>query len=318
MAAAAGPRSPRRRLLPYVLAPWVWFLVRDLDPVMDYVALALPLIAMAGVAICVVVALVRRRATPLLTAGSWALFGVVSVVGPWLPHDFEDPESPLRIVATNTLGDRSHPPSVIRDIGEQRPDLVVVNELGSGLAEEWFGQWDGVLGSAVDGRGGTPDVAVLTDLPVEDLGMPEGLDPTRGVRARVETPAGPIVLYAMHLPAPRLDPGEDDAYASVSEHAEIVRRLRDAVAAETLPVVVAGDLNLVDRASGYRRLLDVLDDAVRADWARPTSHRPILRPLLGRVDHLLMPSGWCSTDASIFDVAGSDHKGVAATIGPCP
>jgi endonuclease/exonuclease/phosphatase family metal-dependent hydrolase len=305
-------------MLPYLLAPWVWFLVRDLHPVMDVAALGLPVIAVVGVALCALVALVRQRPAALVTAASWALFGVVAVVGPWLPHDFDDPESPLRIVATNTFGTRSHPPSVIRDVGEQRPDLVVVSEVGPGLGEEWFGEWEGVVGSAVDGEGRSPDVAVLTDLPVDDLGMPDGLDATRGVRARVETPAGPVVLYAMHLPAPRIDPDAGNAHVTIRQHTEIVRKLRDAVAAETLPVVVAGDLNLVDRTSGYRRLLAELDDAVRADWGRPTSHRPILRPLLGRVAHVLMPSGWCSTDASIFDVAGSDHKGVAATIGPCP
>lgn len=55
-----------------------------------------------------------------------------------------------------------------------------------------------------------------------------------------------------------------------------------------------------------------------AGWGRPTALRRLSLPLLTRIDHVLMPSDWCSDEPSVFDIAGSDHRGVAATIGPRP
>lgn len=82
--------------------------------------------------------------------------------------------------------------------------------------------------------------------------------------------------------------------------------------------MVVGDLNLVDRASGYRALVGELDDAMRSGWAGPTAQRSWLDLLLARVDHVLVPEAWCSTDAVRFHLRGSDHRGLAATVGPCP
>jgi len=301
------------RLAPFVLLPWSWFLVRDLHPATDVAAIGLPVLVVASVVTASVVAVLRRRLAPVATAASWALFGLAAVVLPWAPRPGEAPERPLRIVAANVRGGASQP-RILDDVDARRPDVVVLSELG---AAPLAGEYGAVLLSEPRSPGRAPDVAVATDLPVRDLGLPDGLDRLQGVRARVETRSGPVVVYGVHLPPPRVGPS-GDWEVSVREHRQVVARLRDAVAAEDLPVVVAGDLNLVDRAWGYRALTGVLDDAMRSTWLRPTARRASTLPLLGRVDHVLVDESWCSGGATVFALTGSDHLGVATSVGRCP
>jgi endonuclease/exonuclease/phosphatase (EEP) superfamily protein YafD len=304
------------RLAPFLLVPWTWFLVRDLHPAADVVALGMPVLVGVAVLGTVVLAALRRRTALLAVAVSWLLFGLVVVVGPWVPRPGADPVDAVRVVAANTFGSQSYPPSVGADIAEQSPQVVVISELSAGTEEELRSRFDAVE-RAAPGRSGQPHVGVFTDLPVERLDVPAGVDGSRGVRLRIEGPSGPFVLYGLHLPPPRPRPG-DPPDVSVREHRRIVDAVHDAIAVEDLPVVVAGDLNLVDRTYGYRQLLGVLDDAMRDGWVRPTARRRPTLPVLGRVDHVLVSESWCSTDTSIFSLTGSDHRGVAATVGPCP
>jgi endonuclease/exonuclease/phosphatase (EEP) superfamily protein YafD len=87
---------------------------------------------------------------------------------------------------------------------------------------------------------------------------------------------------------------------------------------ETGTADLAGDLNLSDRTREYRRLTGRFRDAMRAGLAGPTYMRLPYRPLLLRIDHLFVPRGWCSRGAHTFTMRGSDHRGVAAEVGPCP
>lgn len=294
--------------------PWAWFLLRDLHPWLDVLALGLPVVVLAVAGAAVAVTVLRGRWSPGMIAASWLVFGAMAVVGPWLPQGGRDPVDGVRIVAANVRADGSDPSVVGAEILDQDPDIVVVSERTDGHEDVLSQRFPDVLRSAA--RGTQFDVGVFTDLPVEDMGMPPGISDEGGVRIRVEGPEGPFVLYALHLPPPRLLPSSHPE-VSVRRHTEIVSALHAAIAGERLPVVVAGDLNLVDRASGYRRLTGVLDDAVRAGWARPTSLKPVAVPLLARVDHILAPEGWCSGGATIFSLTGSDHRGVAATVGAC-
>lgn len=304
------------RLAPFLILPWTWFLVRDLHPAADVVALGLPVLVLVAIVVTGVVAARRRRVAPLLTAGSWALFGLVAIAGPWMPRAGPAPAAPVRVVAANVHGNAAYAPSVLADLGTQEPDVLVVSEVGSGMLEELPARFDTVLLSEPGPGRQRSDVAVATDRAARDLGLPPGLEALEGLRVRVETPEGPVVVYGLHVPPPRVRPA-DPWEVTVREHRRVVARLHDAVAAERLPVVVAGDLNLVDRAWGYRRLTGVLDDAMRSTWLRPTARRWQTLPLLGRVDHVLVSEGWCAADAALVEILGSDHWGVATSVGPC-
>jgi endonuclease/exonuclease/phosphatase family metal-dependent hydrolase len=87
---------------------------------------------------------------------------------------------------------------------------------------------------------------------------------------------------------------------------------------ETAPVVLVGDFNSSDRGPGYRQVTTRFRDAMRTRWAAPTYVAAAWRPLLLRIDHVFVPRDWCSAQPERFAVRGSDHRGVAVDVGPCP
>jgi len=87
--------------------------------------------------------------------------------------------------------------------------------------------------------------------------------------------------------------------------------------------VVLGDLNLTDRGRGYHQVLGQahLVDAMRASGTGFSSIGK-WTPLLLRIDHVLVSGGpagpgWCGDDAHQLELPRSDHRAVAATVGPC-
>lgn len=311
-----APRAPSRdhRVWAFAsaAAPWSWFAARDLGPWADVVAIFLPAVIVPA-AVLAVAAIVARRAAASFAAASWLLFAAVAVVGPWSPLGSSAPEpaGAVRVVAANVLGRNHELSSAFDDLIEQRPAALVVSEDDPRLHARLRRAFAHAFSSDDGGRG----VGAYTTLPARRLTLPAPLRRFRALRLRVDAPAGPFVLYALHLPRPwpyqtsnfQLPPTE-------------YRRVIDAVAAsvrrERLPVVVAGDLNLVDRTSWYRTMTSTLRDAMRASWAGPTSRK--WWPLLARIDHVFEPRTWCSSGTHRFVVRGSDHRGIAASIGRCP
>jgi endonuclease/exonuclease/phosphatase family metal-dependent hydrolase len=83
-------------------------------------------------------------------------------------------------------------------------------------------------------------------------------------------------------------------------------------------VVIAGDLNMSDRVTSYRTMDAALTDAMRADAAGRTTYvGGWWTSVLLRIDHVFVDPSWCAADPATFDVAGSDHRGVEASVGPC-
>ena len=294
--------------------PWTWYLVRDLSARMDIVALAWPVFGTLAVLGLVAAAALLRSLRVAAVAASWSLCLLAVVVGPWRPLDTGSVASgdAVRIVAANQYGTHTYAPSLLRTLTAQHPDVLVVSELspasGSLLGSTYR---NGVVPDEVRNN----DVGVFSDLPLHATPLPGALANQRGWRVVVDGPTGRFVLYALHLQKP----GNDTNRVEVGfrTHRRIVDAIIEDIRHEKLPVVVAGDLNLSDRTTGYRDLTGVLDDAMRAGWTGPTSLRRGTRPLLARIDHILVPSSWCSDDAKTFTMRGSDHRGVVATAGTC-
>lgn len=293
--------------------PWTWYLVRDLSGRMDIIALAWPVFGTLVTAALVVGAVLLRSRAVVAAAVSWALCCTAVVVGPWRPLDTGSvrERTAVRIVAANTYGDNTYAPGLAETFAAQRPDVLVVSEVtpesGAVYAE----------GYRNDARPASSknDVAVFSNLPMHAGPLPGPLRTQRGWRVEIQGPDGPFVLYALHLQKPGTEPSKVEV--GFRTHRRLIEEVVAAVRRETLPVVVAGDLNLVDRTTGYRALTDVLDDAMRAGWAGPTSRKPATRLLLARIDHIFEPSDWCSRNAKAFTMRGSDHRAVVATVGRC-
>lgn len=287
--------------------PWTWFLLRDAaGRAGDVLAIVGPplvvLIAVAGV-----VAAHRQRRW-LLPAASVLAVGIVAVLGPWLPADAGAVAagSAVTVAGANVRAG----PDAAGSILSVSPDVLVVGELTPHL--------DPPLAAGYPHRQltrGGPEVGVYSRLPLRVLDRPASDLP--GLRVEVDGPAGPFILYALHVPRPWFTT-RGGYQATVGEHHRIMAALAARVAAETLPVVVVGDLNSPDRGRDYRQLLrrGGLVDAIRDRGTTFTSTGQ-WTPLLLRIDHVLVTTGWCGDAAGQFDLPGSDHRGVTAAVGPC-
>jgi endonuclease/exonuclease/phosphatase (EEP) superfamily protein YafD len=301
-----APDSSARILLLAAL-PWAWFPLRDLlGTVGDSVAIVLPVL----VGLVAAAALVIGRRRGVLPAASALLAGTVAVVAPWAPADAGTAAgtSAVTVASANVT---SMPGTLPALRGVSADVLVVVENdqcVDAGLALAYPHHL------FATGRADVPSVGLYSRFPIRLLQPPgPGLP---GVRVAVDAPS-PFVLYGLHVPRPWWT-GRGDDQDTPAEHHQLVAAVAARVAREPGPVVVAGDLNSTDRGRDYRLLIDdtELVDAMRDGWAGPTSVTK-WRAFLLRIDHLLVGPGWCGDAPRRFALAGSDHDGITATIGPC-
>lgn len=335
---AAGARtgwSLPRRLRPLEIAalvlPWSWFVVRTIGGTVDALAIGLPFVVLGVVVAGLVAALVVRRVAPLLLVGSTVAVGLVAVLGPAVPRGGEAPVGALRIVQANLAalaGDGAD--DALRAISARDPDVVVIEELNPALEGVLAARFphhdvtDLVRRDRVGEESGTPRnrafLGVFSRFPfrtlADDTGLAEGLP---GLRLDVDGPEGTFRLYALHLPRPSPVPR---AYStSFAGRGSVLDGVLASAARTDGPVVIVGDLNISDREQAYRRIADTYADAMRSHrWAWPTSVRPspLWRLLWLRIDHVFTSRTWCSDEGRDFTLPGSDHRGIAVDIGPCP
>jgi endonuclease/exonuclease/phosphatase (EEP) superfamily protein YafD len=314
-----APRSSARTVLLGVglaLAPWAWFPLRGrIGELGDLLAVFLPvlwLICIAGAIVLAVWGPVPRWAPAV-----WGVSATVVVagcaIGPRLPDDAGVARDPVRVVAANVYYRNDDEAAAVDDLVARDADVVVLSEVTylviTGLSEHYpYVATDCLAVPRCDA-----EVAVLSRYPLHDA---ERRVSTRSVLRVVVSGPEPFVLLAAHLPRPALRPDNEDSVTFGRHRSEIDRLVRE-IDDEELPVVLAGDLNLSDRTSGYRALDDAMVDATRTGWAATTFPFGVFRPLLLRIDHVLVSPGWCGDDAATFGISGSDHRGVEASVGPC-
>ncbi len=273
---------------------------------LDVVAIAVPLIGTVGLLVFGLVSARTASLLPLLAGLSMFLVAAVSVALPRLPQDQPAPTQPVRIASANVLGGNRQLNGAAAALAVRGADVLVVIEAGRDLSDEvravtshpeelTFGQF-----------------RVWSRWPLTRLPTSVALADLPSVRVRIDRPGAPFVLHVVHAPNP--------LYETTFEQQEAMAgHLMRAAGAEELPVVVVGDLNLSDRTEGYRILTGSMRDAMRAgSWPGDTYRLHVWRTLLLRIDHLLVPKDWCARDPVTFVVPGSDHRGIEATIGPCP
>jgi endonuclease/exonuclease/phosphatase (EEP) superfamily protein YafD len=295
------------------LAPWMWFVVRDRTSVLDVVATGLPLIFPAvGLGIGLYGAVRKRR---LLVVGvvSWLLAGAVAVVGPWRPQSVPPPVRGFRVVEANVNSKNPTIGRAVADALAQGGDLVLLIEAGKG-------RWTPPPEYTTVIRPQYSAQVILSRFPARLLEKPSGWPKDfRAHRLEVDAPAGRVVVYLAHLKRPHLGPRR---ILGIRGQLQAQRREREALLrsarAEDVPVVVAGDFNTSDRSRPYRRITSRFRDAMRAGGGGPTYVKTVWRPFLLRIDHIFVPRDWCSARAERFTLHGSDHRGLAVDVGPCP
>lgn len=323
------------------LLPWAaWYLFRGLHPAMELVAIALPIVTVLFALAVLIAAAFWRRWDLLALCLSTVVFFVFSILLAGRPVDRPEPTETLRIASINMAQQWFANNDLEYFSSRQEPDVLVGTELSRShddvLRKIYASGISDLLDSApnplpLDGIPdvqGTyraldfPSIGVYSMFELELLSDPiadeiEGGLP--GLRVLVHSDQGDYVIYALHIPRLSLSPG--DVYeVGISEQRRIVEAIARAAESETLPVMIVGDLNLVDRGASYDRLTANLQDAMREErWAGPTQGRTLWHSLLFlRIDHLLVNDQLCiGASPQSPDVLFTDHDPILADIGPC-
>lgn len=296
------------------LAPWTWFAVRDLSYGFDVVATGLPLLFAVVAAAMAAYAIRRRRPLLALGAVSWLLAGAVAVAGPWRPEAIPPPVRGFRVVAANVNSKNPHVERAVADALAQQGDLVLLLEEGR------KGGWAPPVEYPTVLRPRYGNQVILSRFPARLLEKPDNWpNDFRAHRLEVDAPTGRVIVYMVHLKRPHIGPRR---ILGIRSQLRAQRRERESLLVsarqETVPVVIAGDFNTSDRSRGYRRLTGRFRDAMRAARAGPTHVSPLWSPFLLRIDHVFVPRDWCSSQPERFALRGSDHRGLAVDVGPCP
>ncbi|MGW6878289.1 endonuclease/exonuclease/phosphatase family protein [Streptomyces xanthophaeus] len=133
---------------------------------------------------------------------------------------------------------------------------------------------------------------------------------TRAVRATVDTPDGPVAVFAAHLASVRVTPS---AGFTTGRRNESAGKLAEAVRAEPLPrVVVLGDLNGTAEDSALAAVTAPMRSAQREAGAGFGFTWPSSFPVV-RIDQILV-KGVSPVSSWTLPATGSDHLPVAASL----
>lgn len=284
-------------------APWSWFAIRDLGSIMDAVAVGLPVGAIVTAAVAFGVAMLSERMRFALVSLSLVVFTIVVVVAPRLPQRSAAPTKPFLLLSANTFDDNPVPGSAVRTLLAQHADVVVAVETMPPIAM--------AIAHAYPDDHRQDRLGVYSTWPVHAMPPIDGVPAASAMRVEVLRPGAPFVLYAIHLPNPLHE-------VSFSAHAAMVDGLLAAATREDLPVVLAGDFNMSDRSTSYRALDAALRDAMRSSFADSTYDHDLWVLLQLRIDHVFVSQELCAGAARTLSLPGSDHDGVAVSIGACP
>lgn len=188
------------------------------------------------------------------------------------------------------------------------PDVVLLFE-SSRKAEEELADLGGyvVTSGIADEREFGPTVLTREPVTVERV-LDSG---SLGAALRFETEIGDrmVAVYAVHP----LSPTSAARTEARNRDLEIVGRR---IAAETIPVIVAGDLNATPWSKGYSLLTDPADLATTQLGTGPGATWPahVWWPLRIPLDHILYSRDLTVTDREVGPAAASDHLPVRAVI----
>ncbi|MGV9712558.1 endonuclease/exonuclease/phosphatase family protein [Gordonia sp. NPDC003424] len=274
------------------------------------------LMPIAGVIVFAVV-----RSWWLLSVGVVVLLAGVSTQLPlYRGVDEVARPSDTTVMQANIYLGRADAAKLVDQVRSRNADILTVVE----LTPEAVGHLDAAglravlpfgFESARSGGGGT---GIYSRYPLTDEELMPGFTHSN-LRAVADVPGlGRTAVFAVH-PVP---PYPGPAWQWDAE----MRRLGAVLAAERLPVIVSGDFN---STFDHRQFRDLLAGSNTADSPELTSVAKYLGagvvptyPADRRfgavlaIDHILTRGGWVPTSFHRFDIAGSDHHGVVATIAP--
>ena len=302
------PQHYRNESTAHVLVAWLAFLVRVLQFHLGLLLLVIALAAAFG-----------RGKRLFLAALPLVLFTLTPAWWGYLPRRTPGPATAptLRVMTCNLLMVNKDAAPILAEIDAARPDVLLLQEytdewhaaaLKAGLAQRFpyssFVTRDDSFGVALYSR-----LPFVGDV---DNRLPLGRALVEQTRAVVRFGGRDVAVYNVHLLPPRRLDYTIDSRLQFAD-------LLDTLAAEKLPYVVGGDLNLTGDTPQHhdlRRLgaIDAHDAAGRgrgSTWPVNTFFRYL--PGL-RLDHVYVGNGLAAVRCETGVGRGSDHRPVIADV----
>jgi endonuclease/exonuclease/phosphatase (EEP) superfamily protein YafD len=279
------------------------------------------LLALPGALLLPAAAVLRRRSLlPLLLTLVLIAGPVMGFCVPWRAFGSADSEGMrLRVLTCNMHYQRHLDPELLdRLIDDSRPDVVTLQE------------WDASNHSEVLTTDGwhvrrTPRIFLASRYPIRQakrVGRDSMDEKGSVMRYELETPAGVLTLFSLHLASPRKGLSEVTPYrwqgpADLRAGSDLRReqcanlaREADDVAG---PVLLAGDFNTPPESVLFREVFGRYTDAFSAaGWG--WGYTFIGGRTTVRIDHILAGPGWRCDRCWIGPNVGSPHRPVIADL----
>lgn len=199
-----------------------------------------------------------------------------------------------------------------------RPDVVALQEWREPTGTN-APRWDGWH---VDRQ---PGLFLASRYPikrVDRVGQSSNREKGSAARYDLDTPAGPVVVFSLHLASPReelkgavlaVETGLDDLTANSSMRDRQCEFLAAAAGEVTGPILIVGDFNSPAESVVFRRHWGEYRDAFAdAGWGWGYTFRN--RWTRVRIDHILVGGGGRADDCRVGPDMGSPHRPVLADV----
>lgn len=235
----------------------------------------------------------------------------------------------LRVMTYNATHGTPGVDQILSIIETEKPDVIALQEVSAEVAEALSGLDEMYPYMALHPQAGYSGSGVLSRFPILDdeaFRLTEGAHLYQHVVLDVEGKSVHLLNIHLHLPVIRLDGSEGSLYLNPRRYStrgqdlELDRLLEELDGLEGL-LIVAGDFNMTDQSSGYRRLTGRLGDAFRdVGWGFgytfPDGEMrsiPIPFPFL-RIDYIFHSSDIGAQRAYVGDRGGPDHRFLVAEL----
>jgi endonuclease/exonuclease/phosphatase (EEP) superfamily protein YafD len=263
-------------------------------------------------------ALRRRALVPVLLALAVVLGPLTGLCVPWQRLWSAPDGTRLRLLTCNMHHQNTDPPALSRLIAEAKPDIVALQEWSRPKRFDPFADGAWHFHSA-------PGLFLASRYPIRRA-VPFGNNSVGekglAMRYEIDTPAGPVTLFSLHLASPRqgleTTVHETDRAPAELEAGSELRLLQSENLARAAgqvqgPLLLAGDFNTPPESAIFRRVWERYTDAfAAAGWG--WGYTLFARKSAVRIDHILAGPGWYCERCWVGSAVGSPHRPVLADL----
>lgn len=236
----------------------------------------------------------------VLPAVTWAcLFGQTLT-------DKSSTSGDLTVVSHNVDEENPDPQGTARSLAASGAHVLALQELSSKATPVYERE----LAARYPYHSVHLGIGLWSTYPLHDAQPVEIMPWTRAARATLDTPSGPVALFAAHLASVRVTP---QAGFTTGRRNASAQRLAEAVRAEPLPrVIVVGDFNGTADDTALKPVTSQLRSAQREAGHGFGLTWPAAFPLV-RIDQILV-KGLEPVSSRTLPATGSDHLPTAASL----